>query len=367
MTVRSLCRSFRTLASTVRPSIVGATAAVALSTSVNAQSITSVGVLPGGSVSDAVGVSSDGAAVAGTVDIFGPGPSRAFRWTRNHGPQNLGVLPGGTDTWATAISGNGEALAGIGFLADTDRAVRWTRSGGLQNLGVLPGGEFGSEAYGISHNGAAVAGTSSCAAGFHAFRWTSAGMADLGTLPGGAYSYGFAISGNGEAVTGIGDTGAFEHAFYWTRGHGMRDLGTLHPDEPAAGFAISADGGEVTGYSGGTAVLWHRHGVLDLGIVPGGSFSVGYSISGNGRVVGGLGDDAEGHGIAMLWTRELGMVDLNTYLPTRGVDLSGWSLSVATGLSADGSTIVGIGTFNGEARGWVVTLPCHGAGGHGHH
>jgi hypothetical protein len=40
-----------------------------------------------------------------------------------------------------------------------------------------------------------------------------------------------------------------------------------------------------------------------------------------------------------------------------GIDLSGWSLSSMTiaDISADGSTVVGNGTFNGFARGFVIT------------
>lgn len=49
--------------------------------------------------------------------------------------------------------------------------------------------------------------------------------------------------------------------------------------------------------------------------------------------------------------------DLNTYLPSLGVDLTGWVLTCANGLSYDGSVIVGEGTFYGEPRGWVAVVP----------
>ena len=57
----------------------------------------------------------------------------------------------------------------------------------------------------------------------------------------------------------------------------------------------------------------------------------------------------------MLWTSDLGMVDLNDYLPTLGIDLTGWTLTGARGISADGTAIIGQGLFNGSQRGWVVT------------
>ncbi len=46
------------------------------------------------------------------------------------------------------------------------------------------------------------------------------------------------------------------------------------------------------------------------------------------------------------------MIDLNTLLPSG----SGWVLRRATGISAGGQ-IVGVGTFNGAARGFVLTPP----------
>jgi hypothetical protein len=55
------------------------------------------------------------------------------------------------------------------------------------------------------------------------------------------------------------------------------------------------------------------------------------------------------------------MVDLNAYLPTLGINLTGWQLGTTTGISYDGMTLVGVGTYNGNDRGWVVTLPSPGA------
>jgi hypothetical protein len=57
---------------------------------------------------------------------------------------------------------------------------------------------------------------------------------------------------------------------------------------------------------------------------------------------------------AVLWTRLLGLVDLNSYLPSTGIDLSGWTLVKATSLSADGYTIGGQGIHNGVNEGFVI-------------
>ena len=41
-----------------------------------------------------------------------------------------------------------------------------------------------------------------------------------------------------------------------------------------------------------------------------------------------------------------------------GLNLSGWTLNDATGVSADGTTIVGDGTDpNGNTAAWIATIP----------
>jgi hypothetical protein len=60
---------------------------------------------------------------------------------------------------------------------------------------------------------------------------------------------------------------------------------------------------------------------------------------------------------AFVWRPELGLVDLNLYLPARGLDLTGWHLRLAEDVSADGRVIVGQGIHNGLVRGFVVRIP----------
>lgn len=333
-------------------------AVAAAATEVRAQSISSVGVFSGDAFSDAVAVSSNGQVVTGESGQGVFDGCQAYRWSRHGGLRSIGLLPGATQMLAMAINGDGSVIVGDAFLSTGDRAYRWTARGGLQNLGLLPGVTVGgSAAYGVSRDGSVVVGLSSTVDdSFHAIRWTQhRGMQDLGALAGGAYSMALAVSGNGEAATGFSDSANGEHAFKWTR-HGMQDLGAVQAGDFSGGQAISTNGFVVAGYSGSHAARWVGTVAQDLGTLPGGTFSTAYSLSGNGQVAGGLSDDGNGGVVAMIWTASMGMVDLNTYLPTVGVDLTGWQLRVTTGISQDGSTMVGIGTFNGEDRGWVVKL-----------
>lgn len=64
---------------------------------------------------------------------------------------------------------------------------------------------------------------------------------------------------------------------------------------------------------------------------------------------------------AFLWTSAIGLPDLNVLLPSLGTSLQGRTPEQATGLSADGRTIVGIGTHEiapGQLReeAWIASL-----------
>jgi probable HAF family extracellular repeat protein len=280
--------------------------------------------------------------------------------------QDVGALPGSFNTFAQGVNADGTAIAGSCYTADRDHAFRWTANGGMEDLGTLPDAPYGADGGGISDDGQRVAGSSSTPDNqFHAFIWSpDKGMQDLGVLKGGDYSFGFAISRNGAAVTGLSttasDNGPIEHTFVWTAATGMQDLGAVNADEPSAAFAINATGSVVAGYSGSFAARWVDGQPHTLGTLAGGTFSTAYAIDGSGQIVGGMSDNADGDLDATLWIPSLGAIDLHTVLPRLGVDLTGWHLDVVAGISEDGTTLTGEGTFNGETRAWTLRIPTHG-------
>jgi uncharacterized membrane protein len=94
----------------------------------------------------------------------------------------------------------------------------------------------------------------------------------------------------------------------------------------------------------------------DLGVLTGGRAAQAIDVSGDGSTVVGAAEAvgfSSGH--AVLWNAELGMVDLNEYLPSLGVDLQGWELTEASGASFDGTTLTGTGYFGFQLRAWVVS------------
>jgi probable HAF family extracellular repeat protein len=97
-------------------------------------------------------------------------------------------------------------------------------------------------------------------------------------------------------------------------------------------------------------------GLYDL---PGGKFdSCAYAVSADGSVVVGQGSTASGDE-AFLWTETNGIVNLRDMLMNEyALDLTGWTLKNATGISDDGLIIVGYGTnLNGYTEAWVATIP----------
>jgi len=256
---------------------------------------------------------------------------------------SIGTLqPSGGTVEALAISADGSAVAGYSTLTGGSyRAVRWTEAGGLQNLGVVPGG-LRSLGFAISGDGSIVTGMSVVSGGGHVFRWTAAGnMQDLGTIPAQNVSYGYAISASGNVIAGGPSSTGVGHAFIWTATGGLVDVGLL-PDAPAGAsssiFALSSDGSFGAGVSGSAngerAILWsnERTTIEDLGVLPSGAFSEAHAISADGGTVTGSSDSASGQH-AFLWTRSTGMIDLGV--------LPGRSGSEGTAISADGSIVVG--------------------------
>lgn len=145
-------------------------------------------------------------------------------------------------------------------------------------------------------------------------------MTGLGDLQGGAFeSCAYDASYDGSVIVGYGQSASGREAFRWTAGEGMVGLGDLSGgafESQAEG--TSADGSIVVGQA---------------------STAIGYE--------------------AFIWDSVHGMRNLRDLLTNDyGLDLTGWTLNRATGVSADGRTIIGIGSSpSGYPDIWVATIP----------
>lgn len=273
--------------------------------------------------SDAYGVSADGSVIVGESTSTGaPTLAEAFRWTSTDGLQPLGFLPGGIGySRAQGVSANGETVAGWSYsgsgtgLLPTE-AFRWTSAAGIQGLGDLRGGVFNSYASGVSGDGSTVVGMGSIIEG-RAVRWTAAGLQSLGVLPGGTRSFATAASYDGSVIVGDGDFSDRTEAFRWTSAGGMQGLG----------------------------------------VPPGGIVSRAAAVNGDGSVIVGHTATLAG-GDAMIWDQRRGMRSIAAILSASAALPTGWTLLSATGVSADGRTIVGYGVNPaGETEAWIAVIP----------
>ena len=147
-------------------------------------------------------------------------------------------------------------------------------------------------------------------------------MVGLGHLPEGSalkFSVAGGVSADGSVVAGTSFSGATYEAFVWSKGSGMVGLGDLKGNRPSV-------------YQ-----------------------SQALAISGDGKTVVGFGDTNVSQE-AFIWDSANGMRALEVVLSNIGVDLTGWTLDRATGVSFDGRAIAGYGTYNSVPAAFLAYL-----------
>jgi probable HAF family extracellular repeat protein len=346
-----------------------------------------VGDLSGGRVfSECLALSRDGSTAFGdsVTQNFNPvdAISTACLYT-DGGLQWLDPSYTSISTFAYAANQDGTVATGYAVIvpmyADIE-IFRWTASGGIQILGDIAGGNINSTARGISADGNIIVGygssaasTAGCGICQEAFKWTAeTGIVALGDLPGGNLaSAAYAISGDGRVIVGTGTSDVGSAPVIWND-TGIHNLGYLPQGTLAAQGTCNAtnfDGSVIAGTSssvnGTEAFLWTAaSGMIGLGDLPGGPFqSQAWAVSDDGGIVVGQGTVdgglfGAGQSAAFIWDAAHGIRDLKQVLTGAGLDLSGWMLTSARAISADGTVIAGIGINpTGDGEGWIATLP----------
>jgi probable HAF family extracellular repeat protein len=320
----------------------------------------------------AYGVSGDGSVVVGSSYRHS---FRAVRWTEKGGKFRMAAL-GGRRSHAYAASADGAVIVGevrrrvrllfpSPFPEVTFDAGRWSRVRGYR----IPREREGSFATDVSADGSIVCGAVDDA-GNKAVIWIGAGgPMPLGDLPGSdGSSIASGISGDGNVV--VGSAGAYyTQAFRWTAPSGMVALGTLPGHDASRATAVSADGSTVVGASGVLRGDWEAfrwteaEGMVGLGDLPGGQLnSEANDVSGDGSRVIGRGSPPYNQVAPFLWDAAGGMRPLTEALSEEyGLDVTDWDLETATGVSHDGTVVVGTGTVfeNGTyyRAAWRAVIP----------
>lgn len=188
--------------------------------------------------------------------------------------------------------------------------------------------------------------------------WTACG--DLGLGMSGEGSSPSGISGDGSTVFGLGwTTGGNALACFWRPGTGVTSLGTSVPNRSTRANGSNVDGTVIVGWQDlftgfRQGCVWNN-GVQTLLFFPNGEpASEAIACSADGSVVVGLGNEHNGFH-AWRWTAQTGIVDIQ---PRQ--DWPDWEYlaGAATGISADGNTVVGYYRYGGtpyDGFGWIWT------------
>ena len=317
-----------------------------------------------GSGLTATSASSDGSVVVG--DNGG----QNFMWTEGSGVVLIGgVAPQGFGGQA-AVSADGTLISAtrinpstnLGELSSYNVATQtWTSHGSLGSSS----GSSASSAWGMSSDGLTIVGLGWINAGSaHAIKWTAAGgVEDLGSSVSGRSTRANAANSDGSIIAGWQDSpSGFRQGALWT--NGVQNLIThANGDRATEAGAISADGVWTCGGQGFSndfqAWKWSdATGIIDIGPAP----TSGW----RGAATGLTADGSKAVGFYRPWpapatfgrgfihTELDGMLDLTDLAITLGNDLQGAILALPLGISADGSTVVGV---TNSGQGFVQQMP----------
>ncbi len=325
-----------------------------------------LGDLPGGVTnSSAFGVSADGTVVVGSASTAAG--TVAFSWTEAGGLIALPVLAGGTSAVAYATSADGSVVVGGSGSSSGPQACVWS-NGVASGLGDLDGGSFDSAARDVSDDGQVIVGFGNSTSGREAFRWTGGTMSGLGDLNDGAFqSEAHAVTPDGALVTGYGTPGP-QRIFTWDA---VNNLVDYYLSSSAWAHDVSAGGNTLVGQLNASfvnqatsfpyrrAALWNGGVISVIGPeITGGSEgydTVFYGVTPDASLaVGSFRVSSPTHA-AVSHDAFNGVRNLKSVLTTNGIDMTGWQLTAATAISADGSVIVGYGTNpDGQTEAWVI-------------
>jgi len=284
----------------------------------------------GTSAGNRLRVADDGEAMVVGRSSRGSDPDHAFRWrtTSPGGSLDLGDVPPSIDI---------SYAQDLGFFLDAQSAIR-TR---------VVGTGFTSYPYGGSRPGA--------------FSWSSQTSINsfLGFLDSSptndSQSFARGVSADARYIVGNGTYESFCGLNLQAYLYDVTDQDPEDTGAPKRPLQLCADpnypNSRLLGYVPG-----HEGFSEALAVALDGSVVVGCARS----VIDAGGGDCyygEEDAVAMIWDPYNGARALKAVLENDyGLDLSGWVLIEARGISADGTVIAGTGEFNGVSRGWVATV-----------
>lgn len=373
-----------------RYSLNGVTHAFVLNSYAPSYTVTDLGVLPGGSFSQASQGNTDNGLIAGVADAP-DGSQHAVLWQYGQITDLATRGLGGSNSLAVGLNGNG-VVVGQAETEERDkedfcgfgsgmRCVPFLWQNGVMNALPTLGGPNGAVSTvnqaGVSVGLAQTARIdASCVApvthSYQAVAWgpEPGQIRVLRPLPGDTVAVAFWINDSGQAVGTSGlcsntnPTGIIvgPHAVLWDTDGTPFDLGSLGGTSDVSAVNVGtraiyiANNGIVSGAAAlagnkaSHAFVWTRDaGMKDIGVLSGDDNSGALAVNDRGEAVG-VSNDAKGDARAFLWRNGL-MTDLNTLVPKD----SPLYLLFAAGIN-DRGEIVGFGaTPSGDLHAFLAT------------
>ncbi|MGC4094555.1 MAG: hypothetical protein QM756_42895 [Polyangiaceae bacterium] len=308
-----------------------------------------LGVLPTGTESRGLAISSDGTTVVG--DSMVSARSRAFHWKAASG---MKALPSPSDgltyesSTARAVSANGLVVVGTAYPSgDLYRGIKW-EAGLVSNVyqgQTASGATSAASLQSVNQDGTVVGGSEGRDAdGSRAVRWTNQSRANLLAA---SYFESYAQGMTPDGALVVGYTAEPSAAFLWSASSGAVQLPYLGTTDWAGAFAVNATGTVIVGTAGDVAVRWVNGAApVSLGIS-----GAAQAVSADGSVIVG----STTQSVPFVWKGSVAL--LSETLTAAGANLTGWTLKDANGISADGKVIVGTGVYNGANQAFIARLP----------
>ncbi len=311
--------------------------------------------------STAYDVSADGMVVVGAGGDGGMG----FQWTQTNGAVSLGDLPGGgVDTQGLGVDPTGAIVVGIASSSVANQqAMSWSVLTGVVGLDI--GSNGSGSARGATAGGSLIVGTSEG----EAVMWTDTGMMIIPSAHDSASAQ--AVTPDGQSILIQGSMDGLSSLSVWRPGSGETPLtGTIGSQQ--IGNRMTPDGLMVLGAAGfgGEGVFpdywqWFRWteptGMVSLPLLSGFEGGViGTDLTEDGTVVVGraIFSRSSSNSRAVIWDVDHGVRFIQDVLvEDYAIDLTGWTLRSAWGISEDGKVIVGSGLDpQNNRRGWIAIL-----------
>src|SRR5262249_55417649 len=147
-------------------------------------------------------------------------------------------------------------------------------------------------------------------------------------------------------------------AYSWTQQAGMTALPLPFGETESVANAVSADGSVIVGRYYETPALWRNGQAFTLSSPPNGQRTEATGVSADGKTIVGYCTTPEGDFFPVIWFSDEQWRRLDVLLTSQGVDLQGLSRLWPVAISPDGTVVTGNALDAvGHSIAWTAVIP----------